>query len=145
MKHGALIHQQKDDVAVLIFDVAAGTKIQVVTLDGKQTGAVTAVIDIPLGHKIAMRDIAKGKEVIKYGRAIGRASMNSIMAWPAFFFDLSPLHADVIISKPGFSIYLKRSQYTFYRNWEYLPGVSLGVISVASGRASSRRKNLQSC
>ena len=27
-----------------------------------------------LGHKIALRDMAKGKEVIKYGRAIGRTT-----------------------------------------------------------------------
>lgn len=74
MNHGALMHHQQDAVAVVIQDVAAGTKIKTVTLDGQEAGIVEAVENIPLGHKIAVRDLAKGKEVIEYGRAIGKAS-----------------------------------------------------------------------
>ena len=78
MKHGALMHEPDDDVAVVITDVEAGTKIRVVTLDGEEIGSVTAVEDIPLGHKIAVRDKPKGKEIIKYGRAIGKASQDIV-------------------------------------------------------------------
>ena len=78
MKHGALIHEPEDDVAVVITDVEAGTEIRVVTLDGKEIVTVTAVEDIPLGHKIAVRDKTKGKKVVKYGRAIGKASQDIV-------------------------------------------------------------------
>ena len=74
MNHGALMHHQEDDVAVIIQDVAAGTTIRTVTLDGQEAGTVEVVENIPLGHKIAVRDLAVGKEVIEYGRAIGLAS-----------------------------------------------------------------------
>ncbi len=74
MKHGALMHEPEDDVAVVVTDVASGTEIHAVTLEGKEICSVTAIEDIPLGHKIAVRDIADGKEVVKYGRSIGKAS-----------------------------------------------------------------------
>ncbi len=71
MAHGALMHEDVDDVAVVVQDVAAGDDVTVVNLDGKEFGVVKAAENIPLGHKIALRDMASGKEVIKYGRAIG--------------------------------------------------------------------------
>ena len=74
MKHGALMHEPEDDVAVVVEDVAAGIDVRVVTLDGKEIATVKAVQDIPLGHKIAVRDLAEGGDVTKYGRPIGRAS-----------------------------------------------------------------------
>jgi len=36
-------------------------------------GAIKLLHDIPLGHKVAMRDLPKDKPVIKYGRPIGKA------------------------------------------------------------------------
>lgn len=73
-QHGALMHDAVDDVAVVIADVATGVEVRAVTLEGKEVGLIKAVEDIPLGHKIAVRDLAQGKEVIKYGRPIGQAS-----------------------------------------------------------------------
>jgi (2R)-sulfolactate sulfo-lyase subunit alpha len=74
MAHGALMHEKEDDVAVVIQDVATGTEVKTVTLEGEAMETVKAVEDIPLGHKIALRDIAEGKEIIKYGRTIGKAT-----------------------------------------------------------------------
>ena len=74
MKHGALIHEAEDDVAVVITDVASGVEVKSVTLEGQEVCTVKAVEDISLGHKIAVRDIANGREVIKYGRPIGKAT-----------------------------------------------------------------------
>ncbi|RME78053.1 MAG: hypothetical protein D6784_02965 [Chloroflexi bacterium] len=74
MSHGALMHEKVDDVAVVIQDVTAGDEVKIVTLEGEDMGVVRAVQDIPLGHKIALRDMSAGKEVIKYGRPIGRAT-----------------------------------------------------------------------
>jgi len=74
MSHGALMHEEVDDVAVVIQDVTKGDDVKVVTLEGKAMDTVKAVEDIPLGHKIALKQMDAGKEVIKYGRAIGQAT-----------------------------------------------------------------------
>ncbi len=74
MKHGALMHEAEDDVAVVVADTAAGTDVHAVTLEGKEIAVIKATQDIPLGHKIAVRDVSEGNDVIKYGRAIGRAT-----------------------------------------------------------------------
>lgn len=74
MAHGALMHDAVDDVAVVIQDVTTGDEIRAVTLDGAEVTVVKAVEDIPLGHKVALRDMAEGKEVIKYGRTIGKVT-----------------------------------------------------------------------
>jgi (2R)-sulfolactate sulfo-lyase subunit alpha len=74
MKHGALMHTPDDDVAVVVQDVARGTSVQAVTLEGDKVATVEAVDDVPLGHKIAVRNLDAEKDVIKYGRSIGRAT-----------------------------------------------------------------------
>ena len=56
-----------DNVAVALQPLAKGT---VVTIDGND---ITLVSDIPAGHKLALRDIAEGENVIKYGFPIGHA------------------------------------------------------------------------
>lgn len=78
MKNGALMHNPEDDVAVVIQYVAGGTTIRIVTLDGKEICKIEAAEDIPLGHKVAIRDLVKGKDVIEYGRPIGKASQDII-------------------------------------------------------------------
>ena len=57
-----------DNVAVAINPLAGGT---VVSVEG--AGDITLVSDIPAGHKFALRDIAEGENVIKYGFPIGHA------------------------------------------------------------------------
>ncbi len=74
MKHGILLHEAGDDVGVAVQDLKKGEKIAVVTLDGKKAGSVKLLRPVPLGHKVAMRDLAKDKLVTKYGRAVGRAT-----------------------------------------------------------------------
>lgn len=54
-----------DNVAVAINPLTAGTTVNV---DGDE---ITLVADIPAGHKFALRDIADGENVIKYGFPIG--------------------------------------------------------------------------
>lgn len=73
MKHGILLHEFDDDVGVAVEDLKKGSKIGVVTLEGKAAGSVTLINDVPLGHKVAMRNMAKDKPVIKYGRPVGKA------------------------------------------------------------------------
>jgi (2R)-sulfolactate sulfo-lyase subunit alpha len=71
MKHNALIHDPEDDVAVVVVDVKKGDTVSAVTLEGKAVAQVTAIEDVPLGHKVAMRDLATGKKIIKYDRPVG--------------------------------------------------------------------------
>lgn len=54
-----------DNVAVAITPLSKGA---VITVDGND---ITLVSDIPAGHKVALRDIAEGENVIKYGFPIG--------------------------------------------------------------------------
>lgn len=74
VKHGALMHEAEDDVAVAIVNLSAGAGVKVMTIDGREVSFVKAIEEIPLGHKMSMRDIAEGEEVIKYGHPIGKAT-----------------------------------------------------------------------
>lgn len=76
MSHDALVHDDVDDVAVVIHDVAAGENVRAVNLEGGEVTVVRAIEAIPLGHKIALRSMATEHKVIKYGRVIGRATHN---------------------------------------------------------------------
>lgn len=58
---------ENDNVVVALNTIPAGETINV---DGK---SVTALEEIPAGHKMAIRDIPEGGEVIKYGYRIGNA------------------------------------------------------------------------
>ena len=60
----------RDLVAVALQPLAAG---QPASYDG---GEVTPLSDIPMGHKVALRDIGKGEKVIKYGFPIGQATQD---------------------------------------------------------------------
>jgi len=67
---GLLAHCQGDDVAVAVRDLEAGTT-NVAFLDAADTTPAPVSESIPLGHKVALRDLAVGAEVIEYGVPIG--------------------------------------------------------------------------
>lgn len=58
----------RDSVATALVPLAAGTTVTL------ETASVTLLADIPSGHKFALRAVAKGEAVIKYGQPIGRAT-----------------------------------------------------------------------
>jgi (2R)-sulfolactate sulfo-lyase subunit alpha len=68
-----LVHHRRDNVGVVVVeDLKAGTDMFcVVTEDDSEIGARSNQ-DVPIGHKIALRDLAIGDTVIKYGEDIGR-------------------------------------------------------------------------
>lgn len=74
MKHAILIHEPDDDVGVAVMDLQAGVEVGIKTLEGQEAGTIKIVEAIPLGHKVAMRDLPGGQPVTKYGRPIGQAS-----------------------------------------------------------------------
>ena len=62
-----------DDVGVAVADLKKGSSAGAVTLEGEAAGTVKLREKVPLGHKVALRDLPKDKAVIKYGREIGKA------------------------------------------------------------------------
>jgi (2R)-sulfolactate sulfo-lyase subunit alpha len=74
MKKGILLHESDDDVGVATMDLAAGETVQALTLEGDEVAAIELADDVPLAHKVAMRDLAADADVVEYGRAIGAAS-----------------------------------------------------------------------
>lgn len=73
MKHRILLHEPGDDVGVAVVDLKKNSIAGAVTLEGKRAGSVKLRDHVPLGHKVALRDLEKGRAVIKYGRPVGRA------------------------------------------------------------------------
>lgn len=71
---GALMLLAKDTVATVLEDIEAGTDVPVRL--GKEVRNIKALERIPFGFKIAIADIAKGTEVVKYGESIGIASVD---------------------------------------------------------------------
>ena len=67
-----LVHDKRDSVAVAVVDVKAGQSLEGRSLDTNETVKAKALMDIPLGHKIALKDFKPGETVIKYGCEIGR-------------------------------------------------------------------------
>ena len=67
-----LIHEDKDTVGVAVVDIKAGQQAQGRALHGKAKPKIKALMEIPLGHKIALRDFKPGDTVIKYGCDIGK-------------------------------------------------------------------------
>ena len=65
MKDNALIIHPRDNVAVALKAIAAG---DMVTANGIE--AFTTMDEIPVSHKIALRDISIGEKIIKYGETV---------------------------------------------------------------------------
>ncbi len=71
MKRKAILMNVQDNVATALVDLKQGEEI-VVDLDGVSVN-VTLRQDIEFGHKVALREIAEGETIVKYGMPIGRA------------------------------------------------------------------------
>lgn len=67
-----LVHDKKDTVGVAVVDVKAGQELSGRSLDTNENIKAKAAQDIPLGHKIALKDFKVGDTVFKYGNDIGK-------------------------------------------------------------------------
>lgn len=74
MAYKAVAHKRGDAVAVAVIDLIPGESIQARVLDESPPVTVTVGEAIPLGHKVALFDVAQGRDVIEYGERIGRAT-----------------------------------------------------------------------
>lgn len=61
-----LAHNEGDMVAVAVQDVAPG-ECRVVFMDSDREARIEVTEEVPLGHKVALIDLAEGVEVIEYG------------------------------------------------------------------------------
>ncbi len=69
-----VVHDEKDSVGVVVVEgVKAGQDLSGWIMTQDKTLTLKARSDIPIGHKLALRPIASGETVIKYGHDIGRA------------------------------------------------------------------------
>ena len=69
-----LVHNPQDSAGVIVVeDARTGMDLEGWVMDTDETIHVTALDDIPIGHKVALSDIKNGDTVIKYGHDIGKA------------------------------------------------------------------------
>ncbi|HLQ39502.1 MAG TPA: UxaA family hydrolase [Tetragenococcus sp.] len=72
MQNKALLMNQKDNVAVVLQATEKNDSVQII--DNQQNNQrIQAIESIDIYHKIAVKKILKGQEIIKYGEIIGKA------------------------------------------------------------------------
>ncbi|MFJ3486015.1 UxaA family hydrolase [Pseudomonas sp. NPDC090202] len=68
-----VVHDADDAVGVVVVEgVKAGQKLTGWVMDQDKTLEFMVKSDIPIGHKLAIRDLQEGDTVVKYGVDIGR-------------------------------------------------------------------------
>lgn len=69
-----IVHDPDDSVGVIVVPdgIKAGAALVGWNMATDATLAATALDDIPVGHKLALRPHAVGEGIIKYGHDIGR-------------------------------------------------------------------------
>ena len=72
MTINALMMDPIDNVVTCMTEIAAGETV--CYRRGEETCTLTASQIIPYCHKVAVADIAKGAQVIKYGESLGEVS-----------------------------------------------------------------------
>ncbi len=68
-----LVHHKGDNVGVVVVEgLTAGTDMLCVVTEDNSDFNLTVKHDVPIGHKVALADLAEGATVIKYGQDIGK-------------------------------------------------------------------------
>ncbi len=68
-----ILHDKRDTVAVVVVEgVTEGTAMTGWIMDEDKTMKLGARQDIPIGHKVALKDMAVGDTVVKYGIDMGK-------------------------------------------------------------------------
>lgn len=74
MAHSFLVHAPDDVVGVAVQDIEPRPDVPGKIQSNGNEFTLDVVDPVPLGHKVALRPLASGEQVIKYGIAIGRAT-----------------------------------------------------------------------
>ncbi|HEY8595370.1 MAG TPA: UxaA family hydrolase [Devosiaceae bacterium] len=68
-----LVHEHADNVGVVVVEgLKAGTKMLCVVTSDNSSFELEARSDVPIGHKVALKDLSAGDTAIKYGQDVGR-------------------------------------------------------------------------
>ena len=68
-----VLHDASDSVAVVVVeDVRAGMALRGWIMDEDRMTALHALQDIPIGHKVALKDMLPGETILKYGIDMGK-------------------------------------------------------------------------
>lgn len=68
-----LVHSPKDNVGVVVVEgLKAGTDMLGVITENDGSLKLKAKHDIPIGHKVALKDLKSGDTIVKYGEDIGK-------------------------------------------------------------------------
>ncbi len=68
-----LVHDRRDNVGVVVVEgLAAGTDMLCVVTEDNSEFRLAVSQPVQIGHKVALRDLAVGDTVIKYGEDIGK-------------------------------------------------------------------------
>ena len=72
-----LVHDSAhDNVGVAVVDIKAGQDVEGRDLASNKTLKAKAAMDIPLGHKLALKDFKVGDSIMKYGVDVGKVVAN---------------------------------------------------------------------
>lgn len=71
MSKNALLIHPRDNVAIALINLAPGEEVRAKGVEG-----FPVLQEIPASHKIALRDIPSGEEIIKYGETVAVSTRN---------------------------------------------------------------------
>ncbi len=70
-----VVHDEGDSVGVVVVEgVRAGHTLTGWIMEQDKTLTIESASDIPMGHKLAIKELKQGDTVIKYGVDIGRTT-----------------------------------------------------------------------
>ena len=68
-----IIHDDKDNVGVVVIDsTIKNQEYSCWIMENDKTVKIQSINNIPLGHKIALKDFKEGDTILKYGHDIGK-------------------------------------------------------------------------
>ena len=68
-----IIHDEKDNVGVVVIETTKkGQECNAWIMENDKSIKVSSINEVPLGHKIALKDLKEGDTILKYGHDIGK-------------------------------------------------------------------------
>ena len=68
-----IIHDEKDNVGVVVIETTKkDQECNAWIMENDKSVKVPSINEIPLGHKIALKDFKEGDTILKYGHDIGK-------------------------------------------------------------------------
>ena len=68
-----IIHDEKDNVGVVVIEkITPNQDCNCWIMENDKSTTIQSKNEIPLGHKIALKDLKEGDTILKYGHDIGK-------------------------------------------------------------------------